>query len=121
MDSTFTPIGREYFKSLKFEEVEVEEIEAWRIEIKNWINQRFQEVKELKSKIQEVKDWSIWWLKIWSLETQPESTTRIESRGLLTRVCPPGTRGLVYRARPIMEVDKYKDSTRWLGVEEGRL
>jgi hypothetical protein len=28
MDSTFTPIGREYFKSLKFEEVEVEEIEA---------------------------------------------------------------------------------------------
>jgi hypothetical protein len=34
---------------------------------------------------------------------------------------PSGTRGLVYQTRPIMEVDKYKDSTRSLGVEEGRL
>jgi hypothetical protein len=48
--------------------------------------------------------------KIWSLETQPESATRIESWGLLTRVCPSGTRGLVYRAQPVKEVDKYKDS-----------
>jgi hypothetical protein len=46
----------------------------------------------------------------WSLETQPESATRIESRGLLTRVCPSGTRRLVYWARPIKEVYKYKDS-----------
>jgi hypothetical protein len=30
---------------------------------------------------------------------------------LLTRVCPSGTRGLVYRARPIKEVENYKDST----------
>jgi hypothetical protein len=28
----------------------------------------------------------------------------------LTRVCPSGTHGLVYRAWPIKEVDKYKDS-----------
>jgi hypothetical protein len=49
-------------------------------------------------------------LKIWSLETQPESVTQVESRGLLTWICPLGTHGLVYRARPIMEVDKYKDS-----------
>jgi hypothetical protein len=28
----------------------------------------------------------------------------------VTWVCPLGTRGLVYRARPIKEVDKYKDS-----------
>jgi gamma-glutamyl phosphate reductase len=28
----------------------------------------------------------------------------------VTRECPSGTRRLVYRARPIMEVDKYKDS-----------
>jgi hypothetical protein len=27
-------------------------------------------------------------------------------------VCPSGTHGLVYRVRPIIEVDKYKDSTR---------
>jgi hypothetical protein len=41
-------------------------LESQRIEIKNWINQSFQEVEELKSKIQEVEDWSIWRLKIWS-------------------------------------------------------
>jgi hypothetical protein len=29
---------------------------------------------------------------------------------LLTRVCPSGTRGLVYRVRPIKEVENYKDS-----------
>jgi hypothetical protein len=29
----------------------------------------------------------------------------------LTWICPSGTRGLVYRVQPIMEVDKYKDST----------
>jgi hypothetical protein len=28
----------------------------------------------------------------------------------VTWVCPSGTHGLVYRVRPIMEVDKYKDS-----------
>jgi hypothetical protein len=39
----------------------------------------------------------------------------------VTRVCPSGTGGLVYRVRPIKEVDKNKDSTGWLGVEEGRL
>jgi hypothetical protein len=44
------------------------------------------------------------------VETQPESATQVESRGLLTWVCPSGTHGLVYRVRPIMEVDKYKDS-----------
>jgi hypothetical protein len=44
------------------------------------------------------------------LETQPESTTQVESRGLLTWVCPSGTHGLVYRVRPIMEVDWNKDS-----------
>jgi hypothetical protein len=56
----------------------------------------------MKSKIKVVED-----LKF---ETQPESATRIESRGLLTWECPSGTRGLVYRARPIKEVDKHKDS-----------
>jgi hypothetical protein len=59
----------------------------------------------MKSKIEEVKE-----LKNWSFETQPESATRIESRGLLTWICPSGTHGLVYRVRPIKEVEKYKDS-----------
>jgi hypothetical protein len=36
--------------------------------------------------------------------------SRVEHTGVLTRVCPSGTRGLVYRARPIKEVDKHKDS-----------
>jgi hypothetical protein len=31
-------------------------------------------------------------------------------RELVTRECPSGTHGLVYRGRPMMEVDKYKDS-----------
>jgi hypothetical protein len=48
--------------------------------------------------------------KIWSFETQPESATRIESRGLLTWECPSVTCGLVYRVRPIKEVENYKDS-----------
>jgi hypothetical protein len=30
----------------------------------------------------------------------------------LTCVCPSVTHGLVYRVRPIMEVDQHKDSTR---------
>jgi hypothetical protein len=30
--------------------------------------------------------------------------------GPVTWVCPSGTHGLVYRVRPIKEVDKYKDS-----------
>jgi hypothetical protein len=75
------------------------------------------EVEDIWSRSQRLKKSKI---EDWSFETQPESATRIDSRGLLTRVCPSGTRGLVYWARPIMEVDKYKDSTRWLGVEEGR-
>jgi hypothetical protein len=29
---------------------------------------------------------------------------------LVTWVCPSGINGLVYRVRPIKEVDKYKDS-----------
>jgi hypothetical protein len=28
----------------------------------------------------------------------------------VTSVCPSGTHGLVYRVRPIMEADMYKDS-----------
>jgi hypothetical protein len=48
--------------------------------------------------------------KIEVLETLPESATQVESRGLLPWVCPSDTHGLVYRVRPIMEVDKYKDS-----------
>jgi hypothetical protein len=61
-------------------------------------------IKEIKifkkSKIEEVE----------VLETQPESATQVESRGLLTWVYPSGTHRLVYRVRPIMKVDKYKDS-----------
>jgi hypothetical protein len=53
-----------------------------------------------KSKIDEVE----------VLETQPESATQVESRGLLTWVCPSGTHGLVYRVWPIKEVDRNKDS-----------
>jgi hypothetical protein len=54
-----------------------------------------------KSKFKEVEDdW-----RSWCLETQPESTTWAESRGLLTWVCPSGTHRLVYRVWPIMEVD----------------
>jgi hypothetical protein len=77
-------------------------------EVEDWWNQRY-----VKPKIEEIEDWRSWRLKkskIWSLETQPESATQVESRGLLTWVCPSGTHGLVYRVRPIMEVDKYKDS-----------
>jgi hypothetical protein len=66
-----------------------------RIEIKNWINQRFQEVEDWRFEV---------------FETQPESATWIESQGLLTWECPSGTYGLVYRARPIKEEDKNKDS-----------
>jgi hypothetical protein len=55
-----------------------------------------------KSKFEEVKDWSF--------ETQPESATRIDSRGLLTWICPLGTHGLVYRVWPIKEMDRHKDS-----------
>jgi hypothetical protein len=55
-----------------------------------------------KSKIEDVKDWS--------LETQPESATQVESRGLLTWICPLGTRRLVYRVWPIKKVDQHKDS-----------
>jgi hypothetical protein len=98
---------------------------------KNWRKQRFQEVKVWwnrrlkkskisrsqrlkKSKFEEVEDWrsfqevKVWRsqrLKIWSLETQPESATQVESRGLLTWVCPSGTHRLVYRVWPIIEVD----------------
>jgi hypothetical protein len=98
-----------------------QEVEVWRKskieEIKDFKKSKFEEVKDWrsrrfkKSKIEEVEE-----LKIWSLETQPESATQVESRGLLTWVCPLGTQGLVYRVRPIKEVDKYKDSKmtwRW--------
>jgi hypothetical protein len=71
--------------------------------LKNW---RIKDFKKLK--IEEVRELKK--SKIWSFETQPESATRIESRGLLTWVCPLGTRILVYRARPIKEVENYKDS-----------
>jgi hypothetical protein len=65
----------------------------------------------MKSKIEEVEDWrSQSYMKIWSSETQPESATRIESQGLLTRVCPSDTHGLVYWIWPIKEVDRHKDS-----------
>jgi hypothetical protein len=74
----------------------IEEIEVWRSrklkKSKNWRSQRIEEVED------------------WSLETQPESATQVESRGLLTWVCPSGTRRLVYRVWPIMEVDWNKDS-----------
>jgi hypothetical protein len=32
------------------------------------------------------------------------------AKQLVTWICPSGTHGLVYRVRPIKEVDKYKDS-----------
>jgi hypothetical protein len=73
---------------------------------KDWRSRRLK-----KSKFEEVEVWRsrrIEEVKV--LETQPESVTRVESRGLLTWVCPSGTHGLVHRVRPIMEVDKYKDS-----------
>jgi hypothetical protein len=63
----------------------------------------FKKLKIEKSKFEEVKDERSRRFEV--LETQPESATRIESRGLLTRECPLGTHGLVYRVRPIMEVD----------------
>jgi hypothetical protein len=44
------------------------------------------------------------------LETQPESATRIESQGLLTRIYLTGTYRLVYRVQPVKDVDNYKDS-----------
>jgi hypothetical protein len=83
-----------------------EEVGDWRS--RSFKKSKFEEIEELKLKIEEVR--GLKKSKIWSLETQPESATRIESRGLLTWVYPLGTHGLVYRARPIKEVDKYKDS-----------
>jgi hypothetical protein len=89
---------------VELKKLKIEDIEDWR-------TRRIEEVEELKKlKIEEVE--VIWSqrFKIWSLETQPESATQVESRGLLTWVCPSGTRRLVYQVQPIMEVDKYKDS-----------
>jgi hypothetical protein len=57
-------------------------------EVKGWRSQRLK-----KSMIEEVKDWS--------LETQPESTTQVESRGLLAWACPSDAHGLVYRVRSL--------------------
>jgi hypothetical protein len=59
----------------------------------------------MKSKIEEIKE-----VEDLKFETQPESTTQVESQGLLTWICPLGTHGLVYRVQPIKEVDKHKDS-----------
>jgi hypothetical protein len=104
----------------------IEEIEVWRSQrlkkskisrsqsymkskieaFEDWRSQSYMKSKK-HLKIEEVKD-----RRSQSLETQPESATRVESRGLLTWVCPSGTHRLVYRVRPIMKVDKYKDSTR---------
>jgi hypothetical protein len=64
-------------KKSKFEEAE----DIWSRRLK----------KSKKSKIKEVEVWRSRRLKIWSLETQPESATQVESRGLLTWVCPSGT------------------------------
>jgi hypothetical protein len=122
MKSTFTPIGRADSRTRRF----------WALYLKSkiykvgdWRNRRFQEVEDIwsrrlkksndwrnrslkKSKIEEVRELKK--SKIWSLETQPESATQVESQGLLTWVCPSGTHGLVYWVRSIMKVDKYKDS-----------
>jgi hypothetical protein len=59
-------------------------------EVEDWRNRSLK-----KSKIEEVEDWKK--SKIWNLETQPESATQVESRGLLTWVYPSGTHRLVYR------------------------
>jgi hypothetical protein len=67
-------------------------------EVEDWRNWMIEEVREFKKS------------KIWSLETQPESMTQVESRGLLMRVCPSGTHRLVYQVWPIKEVEKYKNS-----------
>jgi hypothetical protein len=58
--------------------------------------------------------------KIEVLETQPESATQVESRGLLTWICPLGTHGLVYQVRPIKEVDRHKDSKIDLKTKKGK-
>jgi hypothetical protein len=93
MNSTFTPIRRADSRTRQFWPLHLKSkiYEVWRSrrlkKSKNWRSQRFE-----------------------VLETQPESATRIESRGLLTWICPSGTRGLVYWAQLIKEVDKYKDS-----------
>jgi hypothetical protein len=92
----FTPIGSADSRTRRF--WEVEELKSKIEEIEDLKKSKIEEVEELKKS------------KIWSLETQPESATRIESRGLLTWECPSGTYGLVYRARPIKEVENYKDS-----------
>jgi hypothetical protein len=111
IDSTSTPIGRADSRTRRFQEVEelkskieeVEELKKSKIEeVEELKNSKIEEVKRLKKlKIEEVED-----LKFGD---STRVSTRIESRGLLTRVCPSGTRGLVYRAWPIKEVDKYKD------------
>jgi hypothetical protein len=81
-------------------------------EIKVWRSRSLKKSKIEEAKIKEVKDWS--------LETQPESATQVESRGLLMWVCPSGTHGLVYRVRPIMEVDRHKASKIDLEMKKGR-
>jgi hypothetical protein len=89
MDSTFTPIERADSRTRQFWPLH---LKSKIYEVKDSRSRRFEEVEDMK------------------FETQPESATRIESQGLLTRVCPSGTRGLVYRVRPIKEVDQNKDS-----------
>jgi hypothetical protein len=77
---------------------------------KNW-NQKIEEVEVWRSRsLKKPKNWRSRRFEV--LETQPESATRIESRGLLTWICPSGTHGLVYRAWPIKEVENYKDSKK---------
>jgi hypothetical protein len=125
----FTPIGRAYFKKPK-----IYEVEEWRnrslkkskiLRGRRLKNLMFEEVEDFKkSKIEEFEVWRSQRLKkrrlkkskIWCLETQPESATQVESRGLLTWVCPSGIHRLVYRVWPIKEVENYKDSKmtwRW--------
>jgi hypothetical protein len=144
MNSTFTLIGSiesrtrwfwplhlkskiykvEDWRSQRLKKSKFKEVEDWRSrslkkskieEVEDW---RSRSLK--KSKIEEVEVWRSRRLKIWSLETQPESATQVESRGLLTWICPLGTRGLVYQVWPIKKVDRHKDSKIDLKTKKGK-
>jgi hypothetical protein len=117
------PLGEQISRSRRSKKLKLEEIKVWRSQRNRSLKKsKFEEVevwrsrRYMKSKTEEIKVWRIRRLKkskfeeVKVLETQPESATRIESRGLLTWICPSGTHGLVYRVWPIKEVENYKDS-----------
>jgi hypothetical protein len=109
MDSKFHSHQESGFKNPTILAIAFEVEDIWSRRMKKSNDWRNQSLK--KSNFEEVKDWRSQRIdEVEVLETQPESATQVESQGILTWVCPSGTHRLVYRVRPIKEVDWHKDS-----------